>query len=156
MQRLTISIDDGLAADFDAFQLARGYASRSEALRDLVRAAVEAARQEGGTGGACVASLSYVYDDRIRTLAQRLLELRHAHHERVVTTTQVVLDHDSLLETVVLRGPTAAVRALADQVRAERGVRFGALNLVSVDPNDRHSGAADHHHHGHAHASPLA
>ena len=157
MQRLTISLSDELAAEFAALQQARGYVSRSEAVRDLVRDAIEAARRDTAPGHACVATLSYIYDDRTRALAQRLLDLRHARHDLVVATMQVVLDHASLLETVVLRGPSAAVRDLADRVRAERGVRFGALSIVGVAPNDDHRHpATDHHHHGHAHASPLA
>ncbi len=154
VQRVTISIDDDLARAFDALQRDRGYASRSEAVRDLVRQAVETARQDGAAGTQCVASLSYVYDYRVRALAERLLELQHAHHDLVVATTHVILDHASSLETVILRGPTAAVRDLADRIRAERGVRFGAINLVSVEPNDTHAHAHDHRHHNHGHSTP--
>ncbi len=155
MQRVTISIDDDLARAFDGLTRDRGYASRSEAVRDLVRQAVDAARHDVGRAATpCIASLSYVYDYRVRALAARLLELRHAHHDLVVATTNVILDHASSLETVVLKGAAAAVRALADTVRAERGVRFGAVNLVSVQPNDDHAHAGDHRHHNHGHASP--
>ena len=34
---------------------------------------------------------------------------------------------------MILRGPTAAVRAFADALSAERGVSHGRLNIVSVD-----------------------
>ena len=153
VQRVTISIDDDLARAFDVLQRERGYTSRSEAVRDLVRQAVDAARQDTA-GVQCVASLSYVYDYRVRALAERLLELQHAHHDLVVATTHVILDHASSLETMVLKGAAPAVRDLADRIRAERGVRFGAVNLVSVEPNDDHAHAHDHHHHNHGHATP--
>ena len=48
------------------------------------------------------------------------------------------------MESVILRGPTAAVRSFSDALIAERGVRHGQLNLVSVEIGG--SG----HHHGHA------
>ncbi len=153
MQRVTISLDDELAARFDASVRDRAYASRSEAVRDLVRREVDGTRL-ADTAGACVASLSYVYNHRTRALAARLLDLQHAHHDLVVTTTHVILDHDAALETVVLRGQTAAVTAFADRIIAERGVRFGAINLVAVETNDDHADPAAHHHDGHAHASP--
>lgn len=153
MQRVTISLDDDLAARFDASVRDRAYASRSEAVRDLVRAAVDDDRRSG-PDGTCVASLSYVYNHRTRALAARLLDLQHAHHDLVIAVTHVVLDHEDSLETVLLRGATAAVTAFADQVTAERGVRFGRINLVGVEVNDRHAAPAPHHHHGHAHASP--
>ncbi|WP_174296300.1 nickel-responsive transcriptional regulator NikR [Sphingomonas bacterium] len=155
MQRVTISLDDDLATSFDAIVAARSYASRSEAVRDLVRQLVDSERLGAGRGGMCVASLSYVYDHRTRALAQRLLDLQHDHHELVAATTHVILDHESSLETVMLRGPAAAVEAFADQVIAERGVRFGAVNLIGVEANDKHAEPAPHHHHGHAHVSPY-
>lgn len=138
---------------FDAFVRDRAYTSRSEAVRDLVRELVDGERRSAARDGNCVANLSYVYDHRTRALAQRLLNLQHRHHELVAATTHIILDHDSSLETVLLRGPTAAVDAFADQVIAERGVRFGAVNVISVQANDDHAEPAPHHHHGQAHAS---
>lgn len=153
MQRVTISLDDELAAQFDALVSDRAYASRSEAVRDLVRQRVDADRRATHTG-TCVASLSYVYNHRTRALAARLLDLQHLHHTLVVAVTHVVLDHESSLETMLLRGPTALVSAFADGVIAERGVRYGAINVIGVDANDDHVKPAPHQHHGHAHASP--
>ncbi|MCZ2496050.1 nickel-responsive transcriptional regulator NikR [Xylophilus sp. Kf1] len=40
MQRLTFSLDDDLAQQFDDFITARGYVNRSEAVRDLIRARI--------------------------------------------------------------------------------------------------------------------
>ncbi|MGI4881486.1 MAG: nickel-responsive transcriptional regulator NikR [Janthinobacterium lividum] len=154
MQRVTISLDDDLAARFDEIVGERRYASRSEAVRDLVRQLVDSERLAAKRVGTCVASLSYVYDHRTRALARRLLDLQHAHHDLVAATTHIILDHESSLETVMLRGPTKAVEAFADQVIAERGVRFGAVNVISVEANDDHAEPAPHHHHGNAHISP--
>ena len=42
MERITMSIDEELAKEFDALASKRGYASRSEAMRDLLRREVEA------------------------------------------------------------------------------------------------------------------
>lgn len=155
MQRVTVSLDEDTASSFDNLLLQQGYQSRSEAVRDLVRQAVETRRLESEAGAHCVANLSYVFNYRTRILAQRLLALQHEHHELVVATTRVILDHQSSLETIILRGPTSAVRALTDAIRIERGVKFGAINLISVEPNDRHDRPAEHHHHHDlGHASP--
>ena len=131
MQRITISIDDELSRGFDALAQARGYTSRSEAIRDLVRRALDDQRVEAGGDAPCIANLSYVFDHHMRDLSQRLTEIEHDHHGLVVSTTHVHLDHDTCLESAIVRGPIDAVRALANQVQAERGVRFGALNLIT-------------------------
>lgn len=145
MRRLTISLDTDLADQFDVLADEQGYASRSEAVRDLVRTAVDA-RRLASDEGQCVGTMSYVYDHDSRALAGRLLDLQHAHHGLVVSTIHVHLDHANCLESVILRGPAGAVRALAERVRAERGVLYAALNLVGVKSADRPKGGHRHDH----------
>ncbi|HUD28954.1 MAG TPA: nickel-responsive transcriptional regulator NikR [Novosphingobium sp.] len=147
MQRITIAIDDDLAETFDALLRERAYRSRSEAMRDLLRGSIEQWRQDSSQSEHCVASLSYVFDRRTRNLAQRLAEFQHDAHDIVAATTVVRIDHYHSLESVTLKGRTGAVRAFADRVRAERGVRFGAINLLDVEADPEHDSAHAHHHH---------
>lgn len=154
MQRLTISLDESLAQTFDDLVKEQGYQSRSEAVRDLVRQAIESRRLAQIVDANCVANLSYVYNHHTRALAERLISIQHEHHDLVVSTTHVHLDHDNCLESAILKGPALAVRALADRIQAERGVRFGSLNIISVTPNDHHHGPEHHTHSGHEHLSP--
>lgn len=155
MQRITISLDDALSHALDHMVQDRGYGSRSEAMRDLVRDGVERWQDEQSDGQHCVANLSYIVDRRVRSLPQRMTDMQHAHHDLVATSTVVRLDHYHSLESVILKGTTADVRAFADAVRAERGIRFGAINLLQVAPTDDHEHDGDHDHHGHPHLSPL-
>lgn len=154
MQRITISIDEGLAGELDELFGREGYQSRSEGMRDLVRQAVEQRRRNRDASAYSVGALSYVYDRRTRALAQRIADVQHAHHDLIAATTQVRLDHDHSLEAVLLKGPTTAVREFADKLKAERGVRFGELNLVAVEPGDQHGDPHAHTHDGRAHLSP--
>ncbi len=154
MQRITISLSDSLSEQVDEMTRERRYQSRSEAIRDLVRDGIERWRDEKADGQYCVANLSYIFDRRVRALPQRLAEMQHAHHDLVGVSTIIRLDHYHSIESVILKGATSAVRAFADQVRAERGVRFGAINMLLVVPTDEHHDPNDHKHHGHAHLSP--
>lgn len=154
MQRVTISIDEALGEAFDSLISAQGYESRSEAMRDLVRRAVDAHSADQGHG-ACVGNLSYVYDHHTRVLGQRLTEIAHAHHDLIVSTMHVHLDHRSCLETSILRGETARVRAFADSLRAERGVAFVELNVISVRAADSHDNDGAHDHAGGSHQTPI-
>ena len=138
MERFTISLDAKLAADFEAWIAERGYANRSEAVRDLLRQELDRAGLKAETAARCIASLSYVYRHHERDLAERLTALQHAHHDLTVSSLHVHLDHDHCLETVVLRGDTAAVRRFADALCAERGVHHGSLNLIGVELHQPH------------------
>lgn len=132
MQRMTITIDDDLMAEFDRYMAQRGYENRSEAVRDLVRDKLESERLSDD-GGQCVATLSYVYSHEERELAKRLTRSQHHHHDLTLSTVHVHLDHDTCLEAMILRGPTAAVRDFGNGIVAERGVRHGNLHLVPAE-----------------------
>ena len=144
MQRVTITIDDELGGELDRFMAARGYANRSEAIRDLARSGLQQAASETAGSRECVATLSYVYDHEARELPKRLTRDFHDHHDLAQATLHVHLDHESCLEVTVLKGRSADVKAFADHVIAERGVRHGHVLFMPTD------GGAPAHHHGHA------
>ena len=98
MQRITLSVDDELVATLDRHMKARRYASRSEALRDILREAQARERLRPRPTGDdfCVATLAYVYDHETRDLGRRLTQAQHRHHDLQVATLHVHLDHDSL------------------------------------------------------------
>lgn len=129
MQRVTVTLDDDLLASLDARAAARGYGSRSEALRDLVRDALgrEATAAAGSPG---FATLSYVYEHEVRDLARRLTHRQHEHHDLTVASMHVHLDHETCLEVAILKGASDELRALADAMTSQRGVRFGHLHLI--------------------------
>ena len=144
MERFTISLDESLATEFDCLIREHGYQNRSEAVRDLLRGKLDTLRIQEAQAPFCVASLSYVYNHHERDLAERLMELQHQHHDLVVASTHVHLDHDNCLETAILRGRTEEVRRFSDAVTAERGVRHGQINLVPVDLDGGHQHIHSH------------
>ena len=147
MQRFTISLDENLAAAFDRLIAERGYSTRSEAVRDILRSRLQDNEERRNDKGSCVASLSYVYNHHERELSARLTSIQHAHHDLTVSTMHAHLDHDQCIETVLLKGAVNQVRKFAEEMIAERGVRHGQLNLVSVELGKPHShGGAIHRH----------
>jgi len=149
MQRITITIDDDLLATVDALAAQRGYANRSEAMRDLMRSATTQAATSDNKAS-CVAVLGYVYDHETRALSQRLVSTFHAHHDLTVASMHVHLDHGNCLEVAVMNGRTSAIRGLADAVTAQRGVRHANLHLVpSTVTRARHDHGSGTHDHAH-------
>lgn len=129
LARFGVSLDARLLEQFDGLCERRGYASRSEAIRDLVRAALldDAMRDASGRAAGV---LTLVYDHHEGDLSKRLTAAQHDFHGSIVATLHVHLDHGTCLEILVLKGETAAVRALADHLLAMKGVRHGALALT--------------------------
>jgi len=153
MQRVTITLDDDLMAAVDDFIRVRGYANRSEAIRDLARSGLDQAAEAAGDGSSSVGALAYVYDHEARELPRRLTNAFHEHHDLVLATLHVHLDHEHCMEIAALRGKTDQVRHFADHVMAERGVKHGRLMLVPGKlAQDRHAhGDEAAHAHSHIH-----
>lgn len=147
MDRFTISLDENLASSFDDLIKERGYATRSEAVRDILRTSLQQSREQRDVKGACVANLSYVYNHHERELSERLAAIQHAHHDLTISSMHAHLDHEQCLETVMLKGAARQVRRFAQQIIAERGVRHGQLNLISVDFGRSHRHGGEIHRH---------
>ena len=146
MQRVTITIDDDLAAELDRFMSAHGYANRSEAIRDLARSGLQQSAHARSGTRPCVAALVYVYEHEKRELARRLTSDYHARHDLAQATLHVHLDEASCLEVTVLKGRGTDVQEFADHIIAERGVRHGHVVYLPSDEALAHASRTAHGH----------
>ena len=146
MERITITLDNELLAQFDEFMTRKGYLNRSEAIRDVVREKLEGERLETGAATDCIGCLTYIFDHNERELARRLTQSQHDHHDISLSTLHVHLDHDTCLEAMILRGPTDDVRIFSNGIVAQRGVRHGNLHIVPAEVHldgHAHGGKSD-------------
>ena len=132
--RFGVSLDSELLERFDALCDQRGYETRSEAIRDLLRSTLVEQEWED-SGKDIAATLTLVYDHHKSDLAQKVTTAQHDAHHLIITTLHVHLDHHNCLEVLVLKGPGADVRALAERLITTRGVMFGKLSLATTGAN---------------------
>ena len=126
--RFSVSMEPELLAGFEALLRRTGW-SRSKAIRDLVRNRLAESELERGTSPA-VGVLDYVYDHDQPDLARRLMQVQHDAHTEIVSTTHIHLDRHECLEVLILRGPAAQLKELANRLLALKGVRQGHLTLT--------------------------
>ena len=113
--RFSVSLEDDLLEQFDRFCTEQHFATRSEAVRQLIRDKLTAhawasdAQDVAGT-------LTLVYDHHRQQLRDQLTALQHDHMEMVVSTLHAHLTHDLCLEVIVLRRPRR--QAAADRLEA--------------------------------------
>lgn len=130
IERVGVAFEPELLRDFDIMVRRKGYASRSEAVRDLVRRSIiESAVKDDNSD--VIGTLTIVYDHDAPGVTDRLLELQHHHHDEIMTTTHIHLDEDKCLEVLIVRGRSRAVRTLADNIKALKGVRHGELVVTA-------------------------
>ncbi len=128
IERIGISLEEELLAQFDRLIAERGYETRSEAVRDLIRDALVQREWAGPDGGEeRVAVCVLVYDHDASSLARKLAHIQHENHRAVVSALHVHLDPHNCLEVLVLRGPARDVLAMGDGLASTKGVKYGRL-----------------------------
>ena len=82
LARTGVSLEKELLKEFDRLITKRGYKTRSEAIRDLIRESLvsEAADNDKPV----VATLSLVYDHHLPKLSEKLTEIQHHSHGSVI------------------------------------------------------------------------
>jgi CopG family nickel-responsive transcriptional regulator len=126
LDRFGVSMDADLLAGFDALIARKGYASRSEALRDLVRQQL-VADEWADPAAEVVGTLTLVYEHHAHELAHILAELQHQHHQQIICATHIHLDPHNCLEVIIVRGAAREVQTIADTLISTRGVKHGQL-----------------------------
>ena len=124
--RLGVSLPTQLVNSFDASIHAKGYGTRSEAIRDLMRQHLVDEEWER-TSGSVIATVTIVYDHETRELPQVLSSLQHDSHESILCTTHIHVDAHNCLEVIIVKGSGPEVRAIADRLISTRGVKHGKL-----------------------------
>jgi CopG family nickel-responsive transcriptional regulator len=127
--RFSVSLEADLLDQFDRYCKEGRFATRSEAIRQLLRETLTTHAWESDAQDAA-ATLTLVYDHHRTHLSERLLELQHRHTDMVVSTMHVHLDHDNCLEVIVLRGRAGTLQKMASELRGLKGIHKGQLVLA--------------------------
>lgn len=128
--RFGVSIPRELLERYDRMVRAKGYTSRSEALRDLIRNAL--VEQEWQEEREVAGTLTLVYDHHTGDLPGALTGLQHEHHHLIVSVLHVHLDRHTCLEVLVVRGKPRELRGLADRLGSLKGVKHSRLTTTTL------------------------
>jgi CopG family nickel-responsive transcriptional regulator len=138
--RFGVSIEEDLLEGFDALIEKKGYANRSEALRNLIRGMLLDAEIRDQPETEVVGTLTLVYDHDHGDLTNRLVDLQHKYHHRIISTLHVHIDEHSCLEVLIVRGRNDEIHQMSDFLIGTRGVQQGKLIISTADsPRQEHS-----------------
>ena len=130
IDRFSISLPEPLLAELDRRVIRRGYASRSEFVRDLIRERMVEDKWEGDSE-TVVGVLTITYDHHQRDLAQKLVDLQHSEYVHILCSTHVHLDRENCLESIIIRGRPQEIERIAIRSGGLKGVRFAKLTRAS-------------------------
>ena len=128
--RFGISLDHHLLENFDRVITKKGYSTRSEAIRDLIRDHLVG--QAWDENKEVVGTITIVYSHHVRELADSLVELQHHYSEAIKSSLHVHLDDENCLEVLVVRGRSGEVKKIADKLIGTKGVKHGRLSTTTI------------------------
>ncbi len=130
--RFSVSLEDDLLDQFDRYCEQQKFATRSEAVRQMIRDTLTAEAWEADTSEVA-GTLTLVYDHHRTQLGDRMTKLQHDHTDLVVSTLHTHLSHDLCLEVIVLKGSAGKLRDIAAQLRGMKGIYKGELVMASAE-----------------------
>ncbi len=135
LQRFGVSIDADLLEKYDQFIAGRGYANRSEALRDLIRDALIQQRINADSDTKALGSLTLIYDHHARNLAQEMGNIQHEFHNLILSVMHLHVSHDDCMEVIALSGVVSQIVELANGLLSLKGIKHGKLFITLPSSN---------------------
>ena len=129
--RFTVSLPPTLLKQLDGMAREKGYDNRSLAVADMIRDRLIEHRQKSGSED-IAGTITLVYDHHNPHLQASLTDIQHDHHDAILSTVHVHLDHHNCLEVLLVRGKARIIRKIADELIAAKGVKHGKLTVTTT------------------------
>ena len=129
--RFTVSLPTGLLRELDKRVAGKGYASRSELVRDLIRERIVEAKWSDSAEDV-FGVLTIGYDHHQRGLTQKIVDAQHSAYVNILCSTHVHLSHHQCLEAIIIKGKPKDIEQIRTQIGGIRGVKFARLSKASA------------------------
>jgi CopG family transcriptional regulator, nickel-responsive regulator len=129
--RFGVSIIKELLDKFDAVIRDQEYPTRSKALEDLMRRAVNEHKLTNDKT-LVVGSIDMVYDHHKRELLNKLTDIQHDFQEIILSSQHIHLNHHNCFEIVIVKGEKGIIEKLAALIKAAKGVEHSSLRLAGT------------------------
>ncbi|MFN3698606.1 MAG: nickel-responsive transcriptional regulator NikR [Dictyoglomus sp.] len=129
--RFGVSIEKDLLDNFDKIIEEKGYNSRSEAIRDLIRDYI--IKEKWNIGKDMVAgSISLVYEHDVYGLSEKLTDIQHHYHDVIISTLHIHLDEKNCMEVILVRGEIGEIKKLYDELSSLKWVRHTNISVTDI------------------------
>jgi len=130
MKRFGVSLEDNLLKQLDSLVHKHKLPNRSQAIRFLIRGHLTKEKwQTNQMVGGCIV---LVYDHHKRDLVNKSVDIQHQYQDLVLSSQHVHLEHDSCLETIIVKGKAKELKELADRLTGLKGIKHGQLVMSTL------------------------
>jgi CopG family nickel-responsive transcriptional regulator len=119
--RIGVSLEPDLLEAFDEYLIQRGYTTRSEAIRDLIKKAMVEESLKAVDSHA-VGTITLVYDHNLGSVKENLMDIQHRNHDIISSSIHVHLDLEKCLEVLVIHGTVGKAQRLSEELTSVKGL----------------------------------
>jgi CopG family transcriptional regulator, nickel-responsive regulator len=131
VSRFSVSLPPSLLKQLDQMAREKSYDNRSLAIADMIRDHLVEHRRKFGHEE-IAGTITLVYDHHKMHVQETLTDIQHDHHDVILSSVHVHLDHHNCLEVLLVRGRADVIRRIADQLIAAKGVKHGKLTVTTT------------------------
>lgn len=129
---VSVSLTYELLEKLDEFMREKGYASRSEAIRDAIRSMLSEYELSRFERGRVTATITVISEHEKHDLDEKLMKLRHEHDNIVSGNMHIHLGKMYCLEIFITEGESEEVLNFIGRLRAMRGVQQVKYTIVPL------------------------
>lgn len=127
--RFGVSLEEDLLNKFDRHIKRKKYTNRSEAIRDLIRS--ELIKEEWTENKEVTGAITIVYDHHTRDLVNKVLDVQHDHHDCILSTQHIHLDHHNCFEIIVTKGKSKEIEDLYLKLKSLKSVKHAGFLMAT-------------------------
>ncbi|QLH75493.1 MAG: nickel-responsive transcriptional regulator NikR [Methanomassiliicoccales archaeon] len=145
--RIGVSIEPDLLSLFDEMIEKKGYGTRSEAIRDLIRDALTDRVVQDEDANVC-GTITLIYNHHKGDVKEKLTDIQHQNHNLISSSIHIHLDLERCLEVLIVSGKVRDIKRLADTLGSVRGVQNGIPVMLSGEITEHRHFEDVHDHEG--------
>jgi CopG family nickel-responsive transcriptional regulator len=131
VSRISVSLPEILLRELDRMVEQRGFESRSQLIAELVSEELAEHKQDLGED-IMAGTINLVYDHSTPGLQHQLSDLQHRYIDEVISSLNVNLVDAQTLGVILVQGPAAKLKMIADKMISCRGVISGKLLMSAA------------------------
>ena len=131
VSRISISLPEDLLSDLDAMVEARGFATRSHAVNDMLHQFLMEHKNHVGDE-VMVGVIALFYNNAVPGLQKKIADLQVRYIDEVISSLHVHLMHNQTMEVILVQGPARKLQMIADEMTSRRGVMSGKMHLIAA------------------------
>ena len=125
LERFSVTLSRELLDFLDKEIIDKGFASRSEFIRDLIRE--RKIEEKWKSKEKVIGVLVVVFNHSKRDILSKIMDIQHKHILNILGTSHIHLDQNNCLEVITIKGKASEIEEIAIKIGGIKGVNFSKL-----------------------------